>query len=40
MLMDRGEPRAIYLIVTAFIFLALLTAITRAKPGAKPAWTP
>ena len=40
MLMDHGEPRGIYLIVTAFIFLALLTAITRAKPGAKPAWTP
>src|SRR5207344_3287570 len=27
-LMDRGEPRMIFAIVTAFIVLALLTAIT------------
>ncbi len=39
-LMDRGEPRAIFMIVTAFIFLALVTAVTRAKPQAKAAWTP
>jgi MFS family permease len=38
-LMDRGEPRAIFMIVVAFIFLALVTAITRAKPQAKAAWT-
>jgi MFS family permease len=38
-LMDRGEPRAIFIIVTAFIFLGLLTAVTRAKPQAKAAWT-
>ena len=39
MLMDHNEPRAIFLIVTAFIFLALLTAVTRAKPQAQAAWT-
>ena len=39
-LMDRGEPRAIFMIVVAFIFLALVTVITRAKPQAKAAWTP
>jgi FSR family fosmidomycin resistance protein-like MFS transporter len=39
-LMDHGEPRAIFMIVVAFIFLALVTAITRAKPQAKAAWTP
>jgi MFS family permease len=38
-LMDRGEPRAIFMIVVAFIFLALVTVITRAKPQAKAAWT-
>jgi MFS transporter, FSR family, fosmidomycin resistance protein len=38
-LMDRGEPRAIFMIVVAFILLALVTAITRAKPQAKAAWT-
>ena len=38
-LMDRGEPRAIFMIVVAFIFLALVTAVTRAKPQAKAAWT-
>lgn len=31
-LMDRGEPRAIFMIVTGFILLALVTAITRRKP--------
>ncbi|WP_428686163.1 MFS transporter [Reyranella sp.] len=31
-LMDHGEPRAIFMIVTGFIFLALITAITRRKP--------
>ena len=39
-LLDRGEPRAIFMIVVAFIFLALVTAVTRAKPRAKTAWTP
>jgi MFS family permease len=39
-LLDRGEPRAIFMIVVAFIFLALVTAVTRAKPQAKAAWTP
>jgi FSR family fosmidomycin resistance protein-like MFS transporter len=39
-LMDHGEPRAIFMIVVAFIFLALVTAVTRAKPQAKAAWTP
>jgi MFS family permease len=38
-LMDRGEPRAIFMIVVGFIFLALVTAITRAKPQASAAWT-
>jgi FSR family fosmidomycin resistance protein-like MFS transporter len=38
-LMDRGEPRMIFAIVTAFIVLALLTAITRPKPQGKFAWT-
>jgi MFS transporter, FSR family, fosmidomycin resistance protein len=40
LLMDHGEPRAIYLIVTAFFVLALLTAMTRTKLQAKAAWTP
>lgn len=31
-LMDHGEPRAIFMIVTGFIFLALVTALTRRKP--------
>ena len=38
-LMDRGEPRAIFMIVVAFILLALVTAITRAKPQGTTAWT-
>ena len=38
-LMDRHEPRAIFMIVVAFILLALVTAITRAKPQGAPAWT-
>jgi MFS family permease len=38
-LMDRGEPRAIFMIVVAFILLGLVTAITRAKPQAKAIWT-
>ena len=38
-LMDRGEPRAIFMIVVGFILLALVTAITRTKPQANPAWT-
>ncbi|CAN5873432.1 MFS transporter [soil metagenome] len=38
-LMDHGEPRAIFMIVTAFILLALVTCITRAKPQAAAAWT-
>lgn len=39
-LMDRGEPRAIFMIVVAFIFLALVTAITRRKPEGTAPWTP
>ncbi len=38
-LMDRGEPRAIFMIVTGFILLALVTAITRAKPQGTASWT-
>ncbi|MGD9882890.1 MAG: MFS transporter [Reyranella sp.] len=38
-LMDQHEPRAIFMIVVGFILLALVTAITRAKPQAKAAWT-
>ena len=38
-LMDRGEPRMIFAIVTAFIVLALLTAITRTKSQGNLAWT-
>jgi FSR family fosmidomycin resistance protein-like MFS transporter len=38
-LMDHNEPRAIFMIVFAFILLGLVTAITRAKPQAKEAWT-
>ena len=37
--MDRGQPRMIFAIVTVFIMLALLTAMTRAKPQGTPAWT-
>ena len=37
-LMDRGQPQMIFAIVTAFILLALLTAVTRRKPQAA-AWT-
>jgi FSR family fosmidomycin resistance protein-like MFS transporter len=39
-LMDRGEPRAIFMIVVAFILLALVTAITRRKPEGTAPWTP
>lgn len=38
-LMDRHEPRAIFMIVVGFILLALVTAVTRAKPQGKAAWT-
>jgi MFS transporter, FSR family, fosmidomycin resistance protein len=38
-LMDHNEPRAIFMIVFAFILLGLVTVITRAKPQAKEAWT-
>lgn len=38
-LMDHGEPRAIFMIVTGFIFLALVTAITRRKPESTAQWT-
>ena len=31
-LMDRGQPRMIFLVVTIFIVLALFTAVTRRKP--------
>ena len=38
-LMDRGQPRMIFIIVVAFILLALVTAITRRKPQGTLAWT-
>ena len=38
-LMDRGEPRAIFMIVTGFFLLALVTAITRRKPEGTASWT-
>jgi MFS family permease len=38
-LMDRGQPQMIFAIVTAFILLALVTAITRRKPQGIAAWT-
>jgi FSR family fosmidomycin resistance protein-like MFS transporter len=38
-LMDRGDPRAIFMIVTGFILLALVTAITRRKPQGTASWT-
>ena len=38
-LMDRGDPRAIFMIVTGFILLALVTAITRRKPEGTASWT-
>jgi MFS family permease len=38
-LMDRDEPRMIFAIVTVFIVLALLTAITRQKPQENLVWT-
>jgi len=38
-LMDRGQPQMIFAIVTAFIILALLTAVTRRKPQAAASWT-
>lgn len=38
-LMDRGEPRTIFMIVVGFILLALVTAITRAKPQGTASWT-
>jgi len=31
-MMDHGQPRMIYAVVTLFILLALVTAITRRKP--------
>ncbi|MFI5001863.1 MAG: MFS transporter [Reyranellales bacterium] len=38
-LMDRGQARMIFAIVTVFILLALVTAITRRKPQGISAWT-
>ena len=38
-LMDRGEPRTIFMIVVGFILLALVTAISRAKPQGTASWT-
>lgn len=32
-LMDRGEPRLIFVLICGFIVLALLTAITRPRPA-------
>jgi MFS transporter, FSR family, fosmidomycin resistance protein len=40
-LLDHNQPRMIYVIIVAFIFLALLTAVTRNKPQqALSTWTP
>ena len=36
-LMDRGEPRMVFLVVTIFILLALFTAITR-RPSSHMNW--
>jgi len=38
-LMDRGQPQMIFAIVTAFILLALVTAVTRSKPQTRTSWT-
>jgi len=38
-LMDHGQPQAIYIIVVLFILLALVTCMTRRKPGSVPSWT-
>jgi len=38
-LMDHDEPRGIFMIVFVFILLGLITAITRAKPQPREAWT-
>jgi len=38
-LMDRGQPQMIFAIITGFIILALLTAVTRRKPQAAASWT-
>lgn len=38
-LMDRGQPRMIFVIVVAFTLLAVLTAVTRRKPQVNLAWT-
>lgn len=39
-LLDRGEPRMVFALVTIFILLALFTVITRPKPQPAPAATP
>lgn len=39
-LLDRGEPRMVFALVTVFILLALFTVITRPKPQPAPAATP
>lgn len=38
-MMDREQPRLIFLVVTLFILLALVTAVTRRKPQGNLAWT-
>lgn len=38
-LMDHNQPQMIYAIIVAFILLALVTAITRAKPQGTTTWT-
>jgi MFS transporter, FSR family, fosmidomycin resistance protein len=36
-LMDRGEPRLIFVLVAVFMLLSLFTVLTRPKPAAAPA---
>jgi FSR family fosmidomycin resistance protein-like MFS transporter len=38
-LMDRGQPRLIFVVVVAFTLLAVVTAVTRRKPQVDLAWT-
>lgn len=39
-LLDRGEPRMVFALVTVFILLALFTVITRPKPQPAPTAQP
>ena len=39
-LMDRGQPQMIFVLVTVFILLALLTVVTRPRPQPTTAALP